>query len=87
MKPLQKYTVELKQIGQNFNAYSNCNSITFTNQGTNDIVIDQIVTLSFGQSFTITGNEGEICTKAFYINFPGGAGTNNCIIIRKYYIN
>lgn len=82
---MQNYVVEIKQIGLNNYVYSDCNSITFLNQGTNDLIIDQAITLSFGQSFVIEGNESEICRHRFYVAFVAGAGTNACAIIRKLY--
>lgn len=84
---MQNYSIEIKQIGTNSFIYSDCNSITILNQGTNDIIIDQVITLSFGQSFVIEGNESEICRHRFYIAFDTGAGTNACAIIRKLYID
>ena len=83
---MQNYSIEMKQVGTNIFVYSDCNSITFINQGTNDVIIDQVITLSYGQSFVVTGNEGEECRHRFYISFVAGAGTNACAIIRKHYI-
>jgi hypothetical protein len=83
---MQDYIVEIKQIGLNNFVYSDCNSITFLNQGTNDILIDQVIQLSFGQSFVIEGNEREICRHRFYVAFIDTGGTNGAAIIRKSYI-
>jgi hypothetical protein len=83
---MQDYIVEIKQIGTNNFVYSDCNSITFLNQGTNDIFIDQTIQLSFGQSFVIDGNDNEVCRHRFFINFINSGGTNACAIIRKIYI-
>lgn len=84
---MQNFSVEIKQVGTNVFVYSDCNSITFLNQGTNDVIIDQSITLSFGQSFIVTGNENEICRHRFFINFVNTGGTNGCAIIRKFYID
>lgn len=83
---MQYYNLDIQQIGQNKQIYSDCNSISFYNQGTNDVIIEQIITISPGQSFVIEGNESEICNQRFFISFSG-AGTNNCIVIRKMYLN
>jgi len=83
---MQSYTLEIKQVGQNNFVYSDSNSITFLNQGTNDILIDQVIQLSFGQSFVIQGNDNEICRHRFYIAFIDTGGTNGCAVIRKTYI-
>jgi hypothetical protein len=83
---MQYYTLDIQQIGQTKQIYSDCNSISFYNQGTNDIIIEQIITLSPGQSFVIEGNEAEMCSHRFLITFSG-AGINNCIVIRKMYVN
>lgn len=83
---MQNYRLEIEQIGQNKQLYSDCNSISFYNQGTNDVTIEQIIVISPGQSFTVEGNESELCTQRFFVSFSG-AGTSNCVIIRKLYIN
>jgi hypothetical protein len=83
---MTNYSLDIQQIGQNKQIYTDCNSISIINQGTNDIIIDQMITVSPGQSFVIEGNEGETCRHRFFLAFTG-AGTSNCVVIRKLYIN
>lgn len=83
---MQYYSLDIEQVGQTKQIYSDCNSISFYNQGTNDVSIEQMIVLSPGQSFVIEGNEDEICSHRFLITFSG-AGVNNCIVIKKIYVN
>ena len=86
MKHLQKYETAVLQYSNTQFVQSNCNSITFYNVGTSTLLIEQSIPLANGQTFTITGNENEICVKQFLITFTG-EGTNNAVIIKKFYIN
>lgn len=81
---LIEYDVNFISYGLNGFVTSNCNSITFTNYGTNQVTIDNGVVLQTNQSLAINGNAGEIINKQFLITFSG-AGTNNLITIKKNY--
>jgi hypothetical protein len=84
MKNLQKYEINVLQYSNTQFVQSNCNSITFYNVGSSTLLIEQSIPLANGQTFTITGNENEICVKQFLITFTGG-GENNAIIVKKNY--
>lgn len=81
---LIEYDVNFISYGQNGFVTTNCNSITFTNYGTNQVTIENGVVLQQNQSLAIDGNAGEIINKQFLITFSG-AGTNNLVTIKKNY--
>ena len=75
------YTVDVSQYVE-----TDCNTITFVNYGTSVVNIEN-VPLQTNQSFSISGNAGEITTQKFFVNFGTSTTGNNCVIIRKRYIN
>jgi hypothetical protein len=75
------YTVDLSQY-----VNSDCNSITFINYGLPVVTIEN-VPLQQNQSLTITGNAGEITNQKFFVNFGTSTTGNNCVVIRKRYLN
>jgi hypothetical protein len=81
---LIEYDVNFITYGQSGFVTSNCNSITFTNVGTNQVTIDNSLVLQQNQSLSIDGNAGEIINKQFLITFSG-TGTNNLVTIKKNY--
>lgn len=83
---MKKYNIDFLQYGTTQFVKSDCNTITFYNAGTSILLINQVLPLANGQSFTITGNENELCTTQFLLTFEG-EGINNCVIARKTYIS
>lgn len=83
---LQKYYVEVKIYYTTANIGSECNEITFINNGTTPLVIAN-VPLQPNQSLRISGNRGEIDTTQYQLSFatPVNVG-NQLIVIRKMYI-
>ena len=75
------YTVDLSQY-----VNSDCNSITFINYGLPVVTIEN-VPMQQNQSLTITGNAGEITNQKFFVNFGTSTTGNNCVVIRKRYLN
>lgn len=65
---------------------ANCNEISFFNGGTATVVIAAVFQLPPGAMLSFDGKEGEFDTTSYTISFTG-AGTLNCIAIRKYYQN
>jgi hypothetical protein len=65
---------------------TDCNTITFVNYGTSQVLIEN-VPLQANQSLSISGNAGEVTNQKFFVNFGTSATGNNCVIIRKRYIN
>lgn len=83
---LQKYYVEVKIFYTTANIGSECNEITFINNGTTPLVVAN-VPLQPNQSLRISGNRNEIDTTQYQIAFatPVNVG-NQLIVIRKMYI-
>ncbi len=75
------YTVDISQY-----IVTDCNTVTFINYGTSIVTIEN-VPLQQNQSLSISGNAGEITNQKFFVNFGTSASGNNCVIIRKRYIN
>jgi hypothetical protein len=80
---MQKYYTEVMQYTSNYNLISNCNSISFTNNGTATAFVNKYP-LGPGATLTISGNYGEIDVTEYKINFPANAGLMT--VIRKLYI-
>ena len=75
------YTVDTSQYVE-----SDCNTITFINYGLPVVNIES-VPLQQNQSFSISGNAGELTTQKFFVNFGNSVTGNNCVIVRKRYLN
>ncbi len=75
------YTVDLSQYIE-----TECNSVTFINYGTSIVNIEN-VPLQPNQSLAITGNAGEVTNQKFFVNFGTSTTGNNCVVIRKRYLN
>jgi hypothetical protein len=89
LKPLiiysmdRKFRIELYQYQQNTSLQSNCNNITFINNGATTIQINNFNIVAGGQ-LQIGGNENEIDTTTYQINFQG-ATNGNVAVIKKIF--
>jgi len=82
----QKYYVETKVFYTTANIGSECNEITFINNGTTNLNVAD-VPLGPNQSLRISGNRGEIDTTQYTLTFATPVNTGNqLIVIRKLYI-
>lgn len=63
---------------------SNCAEIAFYNQGTATLVVQNSIFILPGGLFSCDGKAGEMDTTNYIISFSG-AGTQDCVVIRKYY--
>jgi hypothetical protein len=79
----RKYRIEIQQYQQNYNVISQCNNITFINNGTINVQINQF-TLVPNASLSIGGNENEIDTTIYNVSFQG-ATNGNLIVIKKIF--
>lgn len=78
----RKYKVEFTQYNdQNIQVISNCNAITFINNGTLAIVINNILEIPAGGSIAIEGNENEIDTTTYNL-----VVRDTCIVLRKLFL-
>ena len=80
----RKFRIELYQYQQNYSIASNCNNITFINNGASTIQINAF-NLIAGSSLSIGGNENEIDTTVYQLNFQG-ATNGNVAVIKKIFI-
>jgi hypothetical protein len=81
----QKFYIETKVFYQSQNIGSDCNDITFINQGTTNFSINDVLIFP-NQSLRITGNAGEIDTTEYSLVFDISINTGNlCTVIRKLY--
>lgn len=83
---MQKYNINILVYQNTQFVTSECNSITFINYGTSVVTIQQGIVLANGQSFTVEGNENELCIQQFLVTFDN-TGTNNCTVVKKNYTN
>ncbi len=79
----RKFRIELYQYQQNTSLQSNCNNITFINNGATTIQINNFNIVAGGQ-LQIGGNENEIDTTTYQINFQG-ATNGNVAVIKKIF--
>ena len=85
-KPYQKYYIETRIVYQSQKVYSDCNDITFINQGTTNVNVADVLLLP-NQSLRISGNRGEIDTTQYIITFTTSINTGNFLtILRKLYV-
>ena len=83
---LIEYTITNNSYTKGQDIKSDCNSLTFYNNGTNIVVVDGVQYMP-GQQFPIPGNLGEIIRKNFNLQFVNIGGNNNVVVYRKIYIN
>jgi hypothetical protein len=79
---MKRYKIEFSQYSATIKIDSNCNSISFVNAGTIDCTINQFI-LPAGASLSIDGNENEIDTTVYNINF---ASVGLIQVIKKMYL-
>jgi len=79
----RKYKTEFTQYNeQNIQVISNCNAITFINNGlTFPVIVNNILEIPIGGSIAIEGNENEIDTTIYNISVK-----ETCIVLRKLFI-
>jgi Na+-transporting NADH:ubiquinone oxidoreductase subunit NqrF len=79
----RKYKIEFTQYNeQNIQVISNCNAITFINNGaTLPIIINNVLEIPVGGSIAIEGNENEIDTTTYNVVVK-----ETCIVLRKLFL-
>lgn len=80
----RKYKIEFTQYNQqNIEVKSQCNAITFINNGaTLPVTINNILEIPVGGSIVIEGNENEIDTTTYNLVVK-----ETCIVLRKLFLN
>ena len=85
-RPYQKFYIETKFYYTNQKVSSDCNDITFWNQGTTNVSVNGNL-LYPNQSLRIQGNIGELDTTEYYIVFATLISTGNQLaVLRKLYV-
>ena len=85
-RPLQKFYIETKFYYTSLAVSSDCNDITFWNQGTTNVTVDGNL-LYPNQSLRIQGNIGEIDTTVYNVVFATLISTGNSLaVLRKLYV-
>jgi hypothetical protein len=80
-----QFYIETKFYYQTQNVYSDCNTITFVNLGSNSVLINGFP-LDQGQQLTIEGNYLEIDKTQYQIEFSTSISPNNNLaVLRKLY--
>ena len=83
---MQNYKIDVLLYVVDGAVASNCADITFYNQGTTAVVINNGVTINAGQSLSISANANEIDTTIYTFRFVISASvTNKLVIFRKIY--
>jgi hypothetical protein len=84
---LLKYEIDFFQLSiSQYVGGEPCNGYTFINYGTTNVKIEA-VTLAPSQQLEVGGNVGEITNQRFFVNFGGVSTGNNCVVIKKRYLN
>ena len=77
-------TMEVWNRNKEFN--SNCAVITFVNQGTSQIIINQSLKLAPGAAVSFDGEKNEKDTTLYRVTFVNSGHTENEVcVIKKYY--
>ena len=81
----RKFDIDITNYSTTQQVRSNCNSIQFVNLGTSNVSINANIVLITNQTFTVEGNENELCIGVFLVTFDN-TGTNNCAVIKKNFV-
>jgi hypothetical protein len=80
-----QYYIETKFYYQSQNVFSDCNTITFVNLGSNNVLINGFP-LTQGQQLSIEGNYMEIDQTQYQIEFSTSISVNNNLaVLRKLF--
>ena len=84
---MTKYKVDFLSFVTDSYVKSDCGDITFVNNGTNTVIINNSLRLVAGNSLSLSANLGEIDTTAYFFKFviPNSSG-NLLTVLRKIYV-
>lgn len=80
-----KYSEVFQLYNQPSEVRSDCNQLTVVNIGTATAILNGIEILP-GDQYISNGNENEVNVTRYRLSFSG-AGTEQCMVIRKIYNN
>lgn len=81
-----RYVNTLQQYNQTDYIDSNCVEISFLNNGTQNVLLNNTYTLLPGDFIAFDGKQGELDITKYNIVFTG-AGIPSCIIAKKTYVD
>lgn len=85
---IRKYKIDFLQYTSTGSVLSDCADITFYNNGSNPVTINNAITLYQGQSLSFQANNDELDTTTYYFSFPTSSTlSSNLTVLRKNYIN
>lgn len=85
---IRKYKIDFLQYTSTGSVFSNCADITFYNNGSNPVTINNAITLYQGQSVSFQANNDELDTTTYYFSFPTSTTlVSTLVVLRKNYIN
>ena len=79
----QRYITETKIFTSDNQTDSNCNSLTFVNTGSDNVIVDNVL-LQPNQTFSIDGNRDEMCVKVYNFNFVTTSNPSLTVIFKRY---
>jgi hypothetical protein len=84
---MTNYKIDILLYVQNGSVKSDCADITFFNQGTTNITLNNGLIIYSGQSINFSANNNEIDRTIYNFYFSTGSGlVNKLIVLRKIYV-
>lgn len=83
---MNKYKVDFLSYVQDNYVKSDCGDITFVNNGTNTVIINNSLRLTANNSLSLSANAGELDTTIYFFKFLGSGSGNLLTVLRKIYI-
>ena len=83
---MQFYKIDILNLVIDGQVRSDCADITFFNQGTTDVILNSAITITPGNSLSLTANNAEIDRTIYQFRFSNLPGINKFVVFRKIYI-
>jgi len=84
---MQFYKIDILNLVIDGQVRSDCADITFFNQGTSNVILNSAVTITPGNSLSLTANNAEIDRTLYNYRFDTTPGIiNKLVVFRKVYI-
>lgn len=84
---LQKYKIDILTYTTDGQVKSDCADITFYNNGGTNIILNNSILISPGNSLTLSANFNEIDITIYqYYFIPNPPRTNKLVVFRKIYV-
>jgi hypothetical protein len=84
---MQKYKIDFLTFTTDSQVKSDCADITFYNNGGTNIILNNSVLITPGNSLSLTANFNEIDLTIYQFYFiPNGVRVNKLVVFRKIYV-